>query len=423
MRILHVIHRYPPAIGGSESWCAGVARWQAKRGHEVTVLTLRAVEEDELWDQTCRPGPVAVGAEDCDGGVRVRRCPVELPGPALRTLLTRHYLGAWAGALSSELFGRLVRMARSSDIVHAHTVPLPHGYAAWLAARLARRPFILTPHFHVGDRVHEQLLVRWLLRRADRVLVVTESEKAALCARGVAPQRLRVATNAVELTAPVDARAREPVRSALGVAPGVPLLCFLGRKAATKGIDVLFEALPLISHRPAPVLAMAGPPTSWYASLRPPASAVRVVDVPLLSETAKTNLLAASDLLVLPSSKEAFGIVFLEAWAAGTPVLGADIPATREAIGEAGTTFRGGDPTDLARRIDEVLSNRPDAERQVALGRQRIATAHTWNHVGPTVEAAYRDALTERGSREVRLRVRGERPCTTAGPGKGRRTT
>jgi glycosyltransferase involved in cell wall biosynthesis len=396
MRILHVIHRFPPAIGGSESWCAGLARWQAMRGHEVTVHTLRAVEEDELWDRACGPGPVAVGAADCDGGVRVRRCAVETPGATVQKLLHRRGLWPWTGALSAEFCGLLARLARANDVVHGHTVPLAHNYLAWLAARLAHRPFVLTPHLHAGHPDHEGRSVRWLLRRADRVLVVTESERAALSARGVAPGRLVVATIALDPVPREEAPTRESVRAALGVPPGAPLLSFVGRKAATKSVDVLFAALPLIRHRPAPVLAVAGPSTSWYRSLRPPSGAIRVIDLPVLSERAKTQLLGASDLFVLPSRHEAFGIVFLEAWAEGSPVLGADIPAIREAIGEAGTMFRPDDPVDLAAKIDAALADPVEARRQVVRGRQRIAAAHTWEHVGPTVEAAYEDVLARR---------------------------
>ncbi len=409
MRILHVIHRYPPAIGGSESWCAGVARWQAQHGHEVTVLTLRAVEEDELWDRTGSPGPVAVGAEDRDAGVRVRRCAVETPGAALQKLLHRRGLWAWTGALSPEFCGRLVRLAAASDVVHGHTVPLAHNYLVWLAARVARRPFVLTPHFHAGHPDHEARAVRWLLRRADGVLAVTASEKTALTSRGVSLGRISVVTNAIDFRPTEEPSPRQLGRGALGIPPGAPLLCFVGRKAATKSLDVLFAALPLIRHRPAPVLVLAGPSTSWYRSLRLPPGAI---DLPVLSDRAKADLLSASDLFVLPSRNEAFGIVFLEAWAAGTPVVGADIPATREAIADGGTTFRPDDPTDLAATIDTALANPAEMQHQVARGRQRIAAAHTWDRVGPLVEEAYRGALAGRPIIGARPRSDQERIAT-----------
>ena len=90
MRILHVIHRYPPAIGGGEFWCAGLARWQAAQGHRVRVATLRAVDDDELWGEAVwgpdlddvQPRAVAVGRHDLQDGVEV-----------LRQLRQREYTG------------------------------------------------------------------------------------------------------------------------------------------------------------------------------------------------------------------------------------------------------------------------------------------------------------------------------------------
>jgi glycosyltransferase involved in cell wall biosynthesis len=398
VRILHVIHRYPPAIGGSETWCAGLARWQARQGHEVTVVTHRVVEEDELWSRPTPPSAVAVGPDDVDQGVRVRRCAVEAPRPAVARALGRAGLGAWTGAASSELAGTALRLARRSDVVHAHTVPLVHGHLAWAAARAARRPFVLTPHFHVGDAGHEHTAVRWLLRHADRVVVMTPSEADALAARGVRTDRIVQATNAVEPAA-IAPGARGRTRAALGIADDVPLVVFLGRKAETKGLDVLFHALPRLAHRPPPVLALAGPSTAWYRAQPRADGPVRVVDLPAIPAAAKDALLAAADLLVLPSRHEAFGIVFLEAWTAGVAVVGADIPAVRDAVGGAGDFFRPDDPADLARAIDAALADPAARARAVACGRERVHTQHTWDRVGRLVD----DAYTTLGATAIRV--------------------
>ena len=146
----------------------------------------------------------------------------------------------------------------------------------------------------------------------------------------------------------------------------------------------------MVKHQPPPILALAGPSTEWFQRvLREAPCPERIRDLPALSEIAKGALLAASDLLVQPSRHEAFGIVFLEAWAVGTPVLGADIPAVREVIGDAGTLFRAEDAGHLARSIDEVLADPEHARRLAERGGQRIRALHTWDHVGPAVMAAY----------------------------------
>src|SRR5207244_3534081 len=101
--------------------------------------------------------------------------------------------------------------------------------------------------------------------------------------------------------APPPSVRREEVRAALGVAWDAALLCFLGRKSVNKSLDVLLAALPLLATRPRPVLVIAGPDTAWYRELRACQRTDGVIDVPALTEEAKGSLLAAADLLVLPS--------------------------------------------------------------------------------------------------------------------------
>jgi len=391
VKILHVVQRYPPAIGGGESWCAGVARWQASAGHEVHVLCLRAVRDDDLWgDGPLEPGATAVGRADSEDGVTIERCAVARPAHrSTARLLARAGLPTFARTHSTEFYGVLVRRARAAHCVHAHAVPGPHVFAAWLAARLARRPYVLTPHFHAGDSEHEAPALRWLLRHADRVVPITAAEVDGLQARGVARDRITCASNAFSpSTGRPPVWSRDAVRAALAVPAGAPLLCCIGRKASTKGLDVLLRALPAIRHRPAPVLALAGPGTGWFRDLLRSTPSDHVRNLAPLPEDAKQALLAAADVVVLPSRFEAFGSVILESWAAGSPVIGADVPTVREVLGDAGVTFRAGDDLDLAARIDELLDAPETGRRLIERGRARLPL-HTWDRVGAAVMAAY----------------------------------
>ena len=392
MNILHVIPRYPPAIGGAEHWCQGVARWQAAHDHQVDVLTLRAVTDDDLWAEPGQmEGPLAVGTHDCDQGVRVRRCTLGgRAGPGISSVFGVVGALALTRAHSAELYGRLVTAARKADIVHVHSVPGPHVYAAWLAARARRRPIVLTPYFHAGEPWFEHPTVRWILRRVDALFSLSRAEAVALAANGATAERIVDASNAIDWPpAPDPSPARERIRTALRVPSGSPLLLFVGRKAASKNVDLILRALPLVRHRPRAVLALVGPATAWYQTLGDLTRNDGVRDLPLLSPAAKAELLAAADLLVLPSKAESFGTVFLEAWSRGTAVIGAEIPAVREVIGDAGLTFRPDDAVDLAARIDELLAVAEAASAMVERGRQRIAARHTWTQVGEAVMRGY----------------------------------
>lgn len=390
MRIVHVVPRWPPAIGGGEACCAALAAGQQALGHAVQALVLRGVAEDELWGP---PDPrlraVRVGRTDRDGGIRVRRCAVDRLGAVLQKGLARADLHTAAVGHSAELYGRLFAAARGADVVHAHAAPSPHLGAALLIARLARRPLAVTPFFHPGDAMHEQRPTLATLRRADVVFAATDAEREALVARGVPPARIIVAGVAAPPAAdgrPVPDRSR--VRAALGVGGDLPLLCVLGRKTPAKGLDVLFRALPRVRHRPAPVTALVGPRTRWFEETPRPVG-LRILDVPPLPESAKRGVVAAADVLVSPSRSESFGLVFLEAWALGTPVVGADTAPVREVLGDDGARFRPDDPDDLAAVIDRLLADPAAARAAAARGAARTGRRQGWDDIAARVVRAY----------------------------------
>ena len=397
MRILHVIHRYPPAIGGGEFWCAGLARWQAAQGHRVRVATLRAVDDDELWGEPIwgpdlddvQPRAVAVGRHDLQDGVEVLRSRAAGPLYAAARLLSRAGLEGLSWGQSPEFHGVLLHEARRADVIHGYWLGGPHAVAAWLAARVARRPFVLTPFFHEGFAHHETRVAHALLRGADRVIALTEFEASALEARGARPNRVVHGSNAIDAPRP-DPAARTRVRAELGTPPDAALLCYVGRKAPNKGLDVLLRAFERI-QAPDRLLVVAGPSTAWYDRLLAEARGGRIIDLPALSEGAKFDLLAAADVLVLPSRHESFGTVFLEAWAVGTPVIGADVNAVRQVIGDAGLTFRPDDADDLAARIGSLLGS-PSLRRALAERGRRELARHTWDRLGSMIMAAYEAA-------------------------------
>ena len=80
MRVLHLIQRYPPAVGGSETWCREVSRYLSAMGDDVKVLTLDILEEEEYWKHPAYDHwRVQLGRIDWDDGVLVRRYRRSLP--------------------------------------------------------------------------------------------------------------------------------------------------------------------------------------------------------------------------------------------------------------------------------------------------------------------------------------------------------
>jgi glycosyltransferase involved in cell wall biosynthesis len=108
-------------------------------------------------------------------------------------------------------------------------------------------------------------------------------------------------------------------------------------------------------------------------------------------EEEKADLLAACDLLILPSQAESFGVVFLEAWAKGKPVIGARIPAVEEMIvdGADGLLVPYGDPVNLAGGAQKLI-NDPELCRVMGeKGRRKVKQGFEINRVTDRLEALF----------------------------------
>ena len=146
-------------------------------------------------------------------------------------------------------------------------------------------------------------------------------------------------------------------RSERWSSPGGTLV-FLGRMdEPRKGLPTLLEALPAITRaRPGVHLYVAGRGDADAArKLVPRGYHEHVTFLGLVDEQTRGELLASADLYVAPNTGgESFGIILIEAMAAGAPVLASDLPAFRRVLedGELGTLFRIGDASALA---DETL--------------------------------------------------------------------
>jgi glycogen(starch) synthase len=119
----------------------------------------------------------------------------------------------------------------------------------------------------------------------------------------------------------------------------------------------------------------------------------RAVDfVGHLSDRALAAALAAADAVVLPSKYEPFGIVALEAAAAGTPLVASTAGGLGEVVldGVTGLSFAPGDTEALAGAVRSVLDDRPAAVRRARAAKSRLATDFDWSKIAEDTAAVYR---------------------------------
>jgi glycosyltransferase involved in cell wall biosynthesis len=401
VRVLHLIQRYPPAVGGSETWCREVSRYLSAMGDDVRVLTLDILEEEEYWkNPPYDHWRVQLGRIDWDDGVLVRRYRRSLPVHLLHHLVFRFMLDKvlriyFYGPHSVEMYGRLFAEAKAADVVHLHTIPYPHNFIGYLAARLRRKRVVITPHFHPDHPHYERWSNYWLLRRCDVVIAVSEYERDYLAGKGVDPAKIVVTGNGVHIQDyvahgleqfGVELRRRHHLSSA------TKIILFVGRKLEYKGIATLVSAVRHLAAVEDVALLLAGPSSSWFEEFYgalPATARERVIDLGTVSDQEKINLLHLAKVLVLPSRFEAFGIVLLEAWACGTPVIGAATGALPSVIGEGGLTFPYGDATQLAEKLRTILHDDNLGQAMASRGHRRLLSKFTWEHIGRLTREGY----------------------------------
>lgn len=181
-----------------------------------------------------------------------------------------------------------------------------------------------------------------------------------------------------------------------------PTLVFVGRiDEPRKGLPLLLEAYPTVAeqHPRLRLLVVGGGDVDAARRRVPKDLADSVLFLGRAADEEKAAALKSADLYVAPNNGgESFGIVLIEAMAAGTPVLASDIPAFRRVLGDGayGTTFRNGDATDLA---DQTLRVLGDGSRRDALRDAASATVgrYDWSSVARLILQVYETVTGETG--------------------------
>lgn len=221
---------------------------------------------------------------------------------------------------------QLVRSVRESDAVHLHDCLYLPNLVAWAAARLSRRPVIVTQH--IGVIPYRNPVLRVALACANRLLgklVLGTAMHAVFISETVRRYfggfvRFRnppaLVPNGVDTDSfvPADGARREALRAALGIEKNQLLLLFVGRFVEKKGLHLLRQ------------MAQRLPQVRWilagWGSLDPAGWGLPNISVHgKLPKEALVPLYQAADLLILPSVGEGFPLVVQEAMACGTPVL------------------------------------------------------------------------------------------------------
>ena len=417
MRWVFVNHRYAPFLGGSEQHVQALAEHLARRGHDVSVVTSNAFDLEYFWDGSARR--VRRPMVEQISGVTVRRVPVAHGWNQPLTFQGgRRGMGELSRVVRWERpfrevsrrfprfrdFEEALLAGGTPDVVFAANLGL-EGLAlrAHEVARACGAAYVLMPLLHLGaadDPVPRRYVSmphqRRLLRHADLIFAMTDMEADFINSFGVPASRIAVVGVGVfpDQLVGGDGAAFRRNHHLDGFLVGA-----LGALAPEKGTLDLIRAVGYArAHGEDLSLVAAGPAISTFSHQLARLSAVEREGVHLLgviTQEEKRDMLAAIDVLALPSRSESFGIVFLEAWANKRPVVGANAGAVPELVraGENGLLVEFGQPNELGEALIRLKSDPCDSTRLGAAGERLMREKYTWPRVLARMDAAYQRVL------------------------------
>jgi len=382
-RVLAVSWEYPPVVqGGLARHVARLSSHLAAEGSEVRVLT--------------RGGGRFASTREAPPGVVVDR--VSMPDFPMHDL--DGFL-AWVDRLNDELWTAGAEIDEV-DVVHSHD---------WLVAEAASRlaaargvPWVVTAHAtehgrhqgrvgrHPQSRIHAA--ERRMVRCADAVICCSDFMRRHLAGVfGLAAREIHVIPNGVDAAGPPP---EDPgALRARFAEPGERLVLLAGRLVYEKGFHVALDALARLRAGGMDVRYVLAGDGPARAELEAQARRLGLLEhgtfLGWADEETVDGLYGVSDVCLVPSVYEPFGLVALEAMAAGCPVVVAATGGLRELVpaGDAvGLRFRPQDPRSLARAAERVLEDDALRARLTEAGRHHAA-AYDWAEVARRTAGVY----------------------------------
>lgn len=377
---------YPPRIvGGISRHCEGLARELARKGHNVHIITLEF--------------PGAPHYEERDG-VKIYRVPIELGHPnfIVWVLLFNHFMEK-----------KIASIARYEkfDIIHAHD---------WLVApaSIASKhylgiPLVSTIHstevgraqgLHSPDSFLIDGFEWWLTYESKRIIVASYAMKYEVEGHFRLPSdKVEIIPNGIDISKYEVNVDRENIKRRFGIDPGEKIILFIGRLVPQKGVEYLIMAAPKIfEHHPEARIVIVG--EGWFRDhlwnlAHTMGYSHKITFFGFLNDEDLIELMRSSDVLVIPSIYEPFGIVALEGMAAGVPVVASNVGGLAEIIEHDRTGFLAHkeDPDSIAWGVNKILSDPGYAHWLVQNAKKKVYEVYSWEAVARRTIMVYEKVL------------------------------
>ncbi len=410
-KILYVIHRSWPYMGGAERHFFEWALSSKKRGFDTTIFTTDVWDIEYFHDRSKRRIDLL---EEMVDGIKIKRFRV-FSFPRIAHWRTLKALSAIPSQFCSNIFGyphillpryawKMFFMNEKFDLVHAGV--FPHLFLIYPALKYSKRleiPAICTPLIHSGEPHASEGAPHYLapkqvelLEMSDKITSNTSVERALLESKGISGEKIHVIGPGVhpeEMLGGIGERFREKY----GIKGKIVLQ--ISTQTHDKGSPHLVEAVKHLWQKGMDVtvvlIGQIMTDFDTYFLKQPPEVYEKTLVLDYIDEQTKKDALDACDVFVMPSKADSFGIVYLEAWLYKKPVVGAYAGGVPEVItdGKDGFLVPFADVHMLSEYIHLLLSTPPLAHAMGHNGYEKVLRHYTWENSCNKIQSLYDELL------------------------------
>ncbi len=414
MKIVHIVQLYHPSIGGNQAHVKSLSEHLVHAGDEVIVYTANAIELTDILRRPSKDRLLPV--EETIHGVKVKRFRVSY---GLKTFIFQHilkirggyrflnaifrdFLDYWNhGPITPGMFIALMR--DKPDLVMVSNNFVFQSIVGHWARKYLKIPFVFIPITHTYHPFTHHPALQKVLTTADLIIACTPFEKDFLVNQGIKAEKIKVIMLGIDYQQWIKEPKTIQVREKYGLGRDI-VIGYLGRKTEGKGVEHLIQAMRLVWQKfPNTRLLLAGKTEENYKKvlkaeleLLSQDELARVVIVNDLKDQDKKSFYAAMDVFVMVSHMDAFGLVYLEAWATEVPVIAAKDTPQASFIEEEkdGLLVEYANPTALAQAIERLISDQCLRQEMGDRGNFRVELRFNMNVHAQEVRRAYDQLLS-----------------------------
>jgi glycosyltransferase involved in cell wall biosynthesis len=282
---------------------------------------------------------------------------------------------------------------------------------ALMLGKLADKPVVCTPFFHFSNPRYLNKLFLEPLQKFDKIVACTHLEKKFLLdLLNIPEENIQVLSMGVDykkFTLPGKQNTQKFNFKQKYFKPrekNYKMVLFCGYKNYEKGAISILKAIPYILKKHKKVyFVFIGPSTLAYN--RELAKIHRVIDARVINLTPdnltgyydvkKIAAFNETDVFLMPSRSDAYGIAFLEAWASSKPVIGANIGATPEVVRDNidGLLVEFDDPLDIADKVVTLLKKKRLRKLLGSQGKEKLIRNLSWDNIAEKTHGMYQQLI------------------------------